>query len=557
MSTPGSSHLRGGVLPVLLMLALLASVAQAAEGKKPRPIAVPVAPAPKATPPAMDPQAIESRIAIMKLRLHTLRLSLEDIESDTTLNSQIRVRKLLQAQIEMNKDEEQLSRLEGQVAALPGSQLPDLTGLNPDSLASRLAQVLERADQGLQRLGQGRENPPAPARVGLHEWVHVAPLPSAKERTFEQIIPVPASTERLALIHRFGDVRVDSGAVGQVRLRGAVLVQGTMSDAEATALADSVRVESTSGTTLTLAARIPSLKGRNDQAIRVDLSVEVPPDIEVTIQNSYGDVTLQGLRGRVDASVNFGDMTASQLAGPAHLAARTGDLKVEGVRGPLALENQSGALTVRDVDGLISVDGQNSDISVKSVRGGGQLTGRFGSITLQGASGDFAVNSQSASVLVEGLTGVLNLITQFGQARVNQLAGPLTAQCTSTTLGTSFVAQGQDIQARFGSVNVEFPGGNVRVVGESTPIVLRLPEAGSAQRYEATARYGSLTLQVPVRSSVAIQASSNLGTIYSDFPLRRNDAGQWQRGEAVLGSGAAQMLLQAISSSIRISRVGH
>lgn len=555
MSAPGSNYFRGLLVPVLLTFTLLPAAALAGGEKKPLPLAK-VAPSAAPTPAPMGPQAIEARITVLKLRLNSLHLSLEDIDSDTALDAQIRVRKLLQAQIELNKDEEQLARLEAQVAALQAVQLPDLTGLNPDSLASSLAQVLERASQNLDGWLRPSETPPAPAKVGLHEWVHVAPLPNARERTFEQIVPVPPGSERVTLIHRFGDVRVDSGAAGQIRIRGAVLVQGAMAEAEAAALADSVRIESSAGNTLALAARIPSLKGRNDQAIRVDLSVEVPPDIEVTIQNSYGDVVVRGLRGRVDAMVNFGDMSASNLGGAAHLAARTGDLKVEGVRGSLAAENQSGALSVRDVDGPISLDGQNSDITVRFVRGGGQLTGRFGTLTLQDGSGEFFVNSQSAAVLVEGVRGGLNLITQFGQARVNQLSGTLNAQCTSTVLGTSFVSQGQDIQSRFGSVNVEFPGGNVRVIGESTPILLRIPEAGSAQRYEATARYGSLTLQVPATSSLAIQASSNLGTIYSDFPLRRNDAGQWQRGEAVLGSGAAQMLLQAISSSIRISRVG-
>jgi hypothetical protein len=274
------------------------------------------------------------------------------------------------------------------------------------------------------------------------------------------------------------------------------------------------------------------------------------------VRNAYGDVALANVAGPVDGSAAYGDLLAHDLGGACRLEVRNGDLKVERAAGSLELLDQFGKLVLRECAGPLTANGLNSEMTVEDVRAGATITARNGSLRLRDAVGPVSLIAQNAGVGVESVRGALTLHGQLARFEVAQVAGSLTAQCTDGSLFTSFVEQAQDLQTRFCSVRVESPGGDVHVSGESAPVLLRLTEVGAGRHYDVANRFGTVSLEVPRTSSAAIQAATNFGTIYSDVPVRRRDTGDWQRAEATLGGGEAQVSLQAVNSSIRITTTG-
>ncbi|MBI5836633.1 MAG: hypothetical protein HZB25_05255 [Candidatus Eisenbacteria bacterium] len=455
-----------------------------------------------------------------------------------------------------------MEQLDARVAALPegAPMIPNLAGLNADSLALALAREFEPVLRAFGRLANPfARNAGSGPEIPWVDWkahLRVTPLPTVATRNFTRTAAPAAGIERVSLAHRFGDVRVVQSADESLRVAVSISVQGNMTEADARALADQVRLDLAMDTACAALASIPELRGESDRAIRVDLTLSVPRALGACVRNAYGDLIVSDVAGRVDGSVSFGDLLAHDLGSPARLEVRNGDLKAERARATLDAVDQFGVLLIREVTGALMVDGQNSEMHIEDARGGAQLTARNGSLRLRSAVGPIGLSAQNATVGVESVRGNITLNTQMARTEISQVAGTLNAQCFDGSLATSFVGQPQDLQTRYCTVRVENPGGDVKLSGESAPMLLRIPEGGAGRRYDAVNRFGTLTLEVPRAGSAAIQAATNFGTIYSDLPMRRADTGDWQRGEATIGGGEAQVTLQAVNSSIRITTAG-
>jgi hypothetical protein len=549
-----------------LALALLALAFMPAPGSRavaaPAHPARPAAPAPARPSAQPGPAELAARLAQLRQELQAARAELLTLASDTTLNTARRTRQLLRIEGRIRQLDPGLDSLDQRVTALPPGVrfIPNLAGLNPDSLADALARQFGPMLRMLRdRMGESASQMmvhPTLPWVDWKEHLGAAPLPTAASHSFVRALGQSPDVRRVRLNHRFGNVQVVTGTDDSIRFSVQVSVQGSMTQAEAQTLADAVRLDISMDTACTAHAVIPELRGLVDRAIRVDVTLELPRGMGASVRNAYGDVGVSGVAGPVDGSTAFGDLLAADLGGASRLEVRNGDLKVERARASLELLDQFGMLVLRECAGPLVVDGLNSEMNLEGVRDGARISARNGSLRLRNVVGPLNLTAQNASVGVESVRGAVNLNTQLARVELTQVAGTLGAQCVDGSLSTSFVEQAQDIQSRFCNLRVESPGGDVRVAGESAPLLLRLTEMAAGRRYDATNRYGSVTLEVPGGGSAAIQAATNFGTIYSDVPVRRQDAGDWQRAEATLGGGAAQISLQAVNSSIRISTTG-
>ena len=67
---------------------------------------------------------------------------------------------------------------------------------------------------------------------------------------------------------------------------------------------------------------------------RIRYLVEVPDTVDVTVRNSFGNIVLADLSGRVTISTTSGDITAERLTGPAEFHNRFGDITATALRSP-------------------------------------------------------------------------------------------------------------------------------------------------------------------------------------------------------------------------------
>ena len=185
----------------------------------------------------------------------------------------------------------------------------------------------------------------------------------------EVVVPIPGA-ERLRIDNPLGNVTIRAWD-----RPGAVHIIAEKQSASPEALTR-LRVHFTAwaGGEISLETRV-EMGGREKAmplaASRIDLVVEVPPDLEIEAKTFAGDLSATGLRsgahlettgGRIGVSDVHGRVVTHQLRGGQTLVDIDGDVDVDGVEGHMQLERLAGArVEARVVDGDIHAEDIRSD----------------------------------------------------------------------------------------------------------------------------------------------------------------------------------------------------
>lgn len=189
---------------------------------------------------------------------------------------------------------------------------------------------------------------------------------------------------------------------------------------------------------------------------RVDLLIEIPPELELAAKTFGGDISASGLRagarlettgGRIGVSEVSGAVTTHQLRGGQTVVAVEGDVDLDGVDSDIDVERlRGGRILARVVDGHIRADGvlarlvRLESVTGEVVLGGALLPG--GMYELRSHGGDVRFIPRAllpsfeirvpASAAVEGMAGLvaggeeggLRIWRRPGRARGTASAGP-------------------------------------------------------------------------------------------------------------------------------------
>ncbi|MFZ3216868.1 MAG: DUF4097 family beta strand repeat-containing protein [Candidatus Acidiferrales bacterium] len=129
-------------------------------------------------------------------------------------------------------------------------------------------------------------------------------------------------------------------------------------------------IESQSGNQVSIEVRVPhwswTLFGGGHRSVRVELSV--PRELDLDVRTSDGDVTAQGISGRIQFQTGDGDVTANNIRG--NIRMHTGDGHIQG-------HNLDGSLDADTGDGNLEIDGRFDLLELKT--GDGSIEAQVGS----------------------------------------------------------------------------------------------------------------------------------------------------------------------------------
>jgi hypothetical protein len=172
-------------------------------------------------------------------------------------------------------------------------------------------------------------------------------------------------------VNGHADLRVTTGD-------GDVTVTGTdqkQIDARVTATGykigpnDVQIIESQSGNSVSIEVKVPhwnfSLFGGSHKSLRVELSV--PRELDLDVRTSDGNVSAQGVSGRIQFDTGDGNVTAGNIKGDIRI--HTGDGHIEG-------HNFDGSLNADTGDGNLRIDGRFDALALKT--GDGSIEAQVG-----------------------------------------------------------------------------------------------------------------------------------------------------------------------------------
>ena len=99
----------------------------------------------------------------------------------------------------------------------------------------------------------------------------------------------------------------------------------------------------------------------------VELYVEVPAHLSLTIEDSSGSVTVDNVRGDIRLDDSSGSIKMTDVGGTVDIEDGSGSISITGVGQDVLIEDGSGSISVSGVNGSVIVDDGSGSVNVRDV----------------------------------------------------------------------------------------------------------------------------------------------------------------------------------------------
>jgi DUF4097 and DUF4098 domain-containing protein YvlB len=223
------------------------------------------------------------------------------------------------------------------------------------------------------------------------------------EGSFEKTLAVSSPVE-LDVVTGSGNIEVQTGASGSVRVRGTIRVSRKLSPDVASRriqeIEDTPPIEQ-SGNFIRIGypGGVRRFVNIGDAWRHVSISYEVmvPADTRLKSETGSGDQSIAGVKGPVKATTGSGNIRLSNLAGDTRANTGSGDVEINNVAGMVYAETGSGNIRAAGISGSIRASTGSGDVRLE-----------------QSAKDAVTVKTGSGNLEVHGVAGPLNAETGSG-----------------------------------------------------------------------------------------------------------------------------------------------
>lgn len=101
--------------------------------------------------------------------------------------------------------------------------------------------------------------------------------------------------------------------------------------------------------------------------VRIDLTVYVPREIDLKIDDGSGYIIVENIDGSVKLDDGSGETTLRSISGDVWLDDGSGEIDISDIGGNVEIDDGSGEITVSDVRGNVRVDDGSGSIKIRGV----------------------------------------------------------------------------------------------------------------------------------------------------------------------------------------------
>jgi len=207
------------------------------------------------------------------------------------------------------------------------------------------------------------------------------------------------------------EIEIEAGA-GFLRIEGTEGLDQVRIDGRACAskesLLEGIELRTRrQGDRLVVIVDIDSHWGWGKQYARLDLTLEVPASLPLSIDDSSGDVEIRDVAA-VDLRDSSGSIEIAGVAGDVRIRDSSGEIDLKRVGGAVRLRDSSGGIDVRDVGRGVEIEEDGSgDIYIAGVIGDVEIgSDGAGGITIRDVTGNVTIGSDgSGSIRVVSVSG--------------------------------------------------------------------------------------------------------------------------------------------------------
>jgi len=304
-----------------------------------------------------------------------------------------------------------------------------------------------------------------------------------------------------------GDISISAGDDSEIGVK-AHQVAFANSDADASKIFDSQKAH------VTVSGNAVLVKVDGNSSGRTNLVLTVPRSASVNVNTGRGGITVAGLNGNVDATVQHGDIETTAIQGYVHAhLSNNGDFAAHDIQGAVTVEGNGGDLTLSDIHGKVILQGDyTGDTHVERAEQGVHFHTSRTDLEIAKLPGDMSLDSDSL--------------------HATQVTGPIRVIAHAKDIEMSQVSGDTHIEDRDARVELEMAG--------SYPVDVKNEK-------------GDVEISLPIGASETVDAKTQNGDIVSDFPLNiSGDDNKTMTGN--IGKGGPRLVLSTEHADIRLRK---
>lgn len=326
-------------------------------------------------------------------------------------------------------------------------------------------------------------------------------------------------------------------------------------------------LEPAAGGGLVLRLRTPLDRGERhvgrSLSFAARLAVRVPAAQSLRTANSFGDLTVTGITGKLGLRNESGKVRIEGCGGELALENSFDEVRVADFKGPVDIRNESGAVRLERIGGKAEVRNSFSEVRFEKIGGPLTVTAESSPVTGSGVVGDCLISSSFAAIDVRGIDGALevrgesakvaisdvkkdaSLRSSFEAIEARRVGGRLTVAAESADVLAEDIGGASDVRTSFGDVVLRRAAGPIIVAGESAGVEIEdiaCPPAGCLIDVRTTFRPIEVTL--PAGSAVRGTAQADFGRVLTDLPVTLLQSRELETQVVSFGEGAGGITLR-------------
>ncbi|MDM7997346.1 MAG: DUF4097 family beta strand repeat-containing protein [Acidobacteriota bacterium] len=311
-----------------------------------------------------------------------------------------------------------------------------------------------------------------------------------ESHTFTEENSFPLERDLPILIENaYGSVSVSPGSDGVVRTRLRKVVYAN--EARARAIAPEIRLEAGAGRrgAPSAAVKPEAEPGKasgveyfvvqtNREALsskeytyNTDLEITVPKNSQIQIRNSFGDVRVAGINGKLDIDAAHRSLEIRDCTGEFALATRFTESRLLNLVGNVKLDSRSrGKVYIENIKGDLDVASEYSPVEVSNVDGKLQLSNTEGSIRVDRITKPVVIDSRGSRIEAQNLQDSLKLTASHKDIEIADVASTVIVDSRYASIALKRIKGNIEIRSNSDTISAYDIGGGLKLRGSGSGV---------------------------------------------------------------------------------------
>lgn len=424
----------------------------------------------------------------------------------------------------------------------------------------------------------------------------------------ESTYPIVASAP-LRIENAYGPISILPGTEGEVRVRLRTVVFND-DEERAKRISDEIRLEGGTEGQVEAEANVkpeaePAARNKaaskvflvrtnrdalssKDYRFNTEMEIFVPRKSGITVRNSYGEVRVTGIEGKLDLSTSHnplevrdctGDVVVANRYAESHIVNLTGNLTAD-VRGrvyaetikgdvnvrseysPVEIRDVTGKVTVSNTDSSITVDkvakavvidGQGCQVTARNIADALKIAASHKRIQVSQVDSNVTMETRYATIQLKDVKGNLYIISNSDHLTLDSISGYVKVRAEGTGVHADAITGPVEIYTNRKDVTVNNFENACKVSNEYGDVTLSTGTVGKGE-LSVKNRNGSIDLFLPENAAFQIDATARNGRIDSEYQGLESVQGPNDVGllKGKLKTGGPKIVLETEYSNIHI-----